>query len=790
MSTRKPLRNILLSIACLAISFSIKSQCIVPSGSLVYHEDFETNNGAWFSGGNANDWAWGTPVKSVITGASIGKKCWIVGGLTGNSYGNGEASWIQSPCFDFSALQYPHIQFDIFWEMERRFDGANLQYSTNNGSSWINVGSSADVGNCLNTNWFNYANITYLAAVSQVKEGWSGNIQTTSGSCQGGFGSGGWVTAQKSMPYLAGKTNVIFRFTFGAGTVCNNFNGFAVDNITVGETPPNNAAFSFTCLPNNTVNFSNTSAYCPQVFDWNFGDANSGINNISNVQNPTHRFSAPGTYDVVFKVSGPFNAPSTITRKVTILDANATIVTPLNCFGNNNGAVTVAVTGTTAPLTYTWNTNPVQTTQTATNLVAGAYNVDVTAPGACAASSLVQLTQPVVLSHVTSVIQPGCKATTGSISIVESGGTVPYTYTWTPMVSTSATASGLAHGDYKIEITDKNLCTDNISINIAAPVIPIVKITSHKDVSCKGGNNGTATATIVAALPGAVSYSWNTNPIQQTATATGLSAGSYTVIMMDINGCTSTDIVIIKEPVLQFSVTTKITGTTCGKANGNILLTTSGGIAPFTYLWAPAVSNNNNSGNINAGNYRVTVTDNGGCAVTIVDMNVINTSTPAIPFLGNDTVICANQPVIVKPGNFATYLWQDNSSLPHFNVTQTGTYTVSVSNTNGCTGKDTINVEVRQDCGDVFFPTSFSPNGDSKNDLFGPLGNVDLISNYKLSIYNRYGELVFTTNNPATKWDGSFKGSKIAVASYVWYANYTFKGVVKRSQYGTVTVIK
>ncbi len=103
---------------------------------------------------------------------------------------------------------------------------------------------------------------------------------------------------------------------------------------------------------------------------------------------------------------------------------------------------------------------------------------------------------------------------------------------------------------------------------------------------------------------------------------------------------------------------------------------------------------------------------------------------------------------------------------------------------------DSIKVEVRQDCGDVFFPSSFTPNGDSRKNQFGPLGSIDLISNYKLSIYNRFGEVIFTTNNSATKWDGSYKGSKIAIASYVWYVNYTFRGVVKRSQYGTVTVIK
>ena len=71
--------------------------------------------------------------------------------------------------------------------------------------------------------------------------------------------------------------------------------------------------------------------------------------------------------------------------------------------------------------------------------------------------------------------------------------------------------------------------------------------------------------------------------------------------------------------------------------------------------------------------------------------------------------------------------------------------------------KDTIIVELKQDGGDIFFPTSFTPNGDSIKDLSGLLGNIDLISNCKLSVYNRYGEVVFTSNNPTKNWDGSNK---------------------------------
>src|SRR5580692_11104398 len=132
--------------ACLA-----DSQCI---NTFPYVQDFEASQGGWNSGGANNDWAWGAPSKSVITGAGSGTKCWISGSLTGDFYKYSEASYVESPCFDFTNLQHPYIQFLIFWESENKYDGTNLQYSLNGGTTWNNLGAYGDAVNCLNANWF------------------------------------------------------------------------------------------------------------------------------------------------------------------------------------------------------------------------------------------------------------------------------------------------------------------------------------------------------------------------------------------------------------------------------------------------------------------------------------------------------------------------------------------------------------------------------------------------------------------------------------------------------------
>ena len=632
-----------LLICIFCFTQKINAQCGTPISVFPYTEGFEATNGGWFTGGNLSDWAWGTPAKTVITGAATGTKCWIVGGLTASSYNDGEASWLQSPCFNFTGLQYPYISFSVFWETERRFDGANLQYSINLGASWTNVGTVSDQVNCLNDNWFNFSPVTYLNGLATVRDGWSGNIQSTAGSCLGGGGSGRWVTAQHTIPNLAGTPNVIFRFAFGAGTQCNAYDGFAVDDIVITEAPPNNALFTYSCLNNTTVNFTNTSPLCP-ASAWNFGDTASGANNTSTFPNPIHVFSAPGTYIITLTVTGPANAPSTTTQTINILGLTTSVISNNNCFADKNGSATVNVIPVTAaPFFYSWNSTPVQTTATATTLAGGTYTVTVNALNSCTTTATVVITEPAVLSHTINIIQPGCAVATGTATITESGGTAPYTYSWFPSGGNGPTANGLAPGNYVVTVTDSKLCKEDIPVVIANATLPNISITNKKDASCFGLSDGRVTASASGGNTPYV-YSWNTIPVQNTATAINLAAGNYTVSVTDNNGCLATTSVVITEP-----------------ASGS--------------------------------------------------------------------------------------------------------------------------------CGEVYFPNAFTPDGNTVNDDFGPLGNVAAISNYLLLIYNRYGELIFYTRDPFKRWDGYYKG-KQNTGSYVWSATFIYKGQIKREEQGSVTIIR
>ena len=207
------------------------SQCVT---TYPYVEGFEAAP-SWTAAGANSDWAWGTPAHPTINTAGGGIRSWCIGGLTGNFYALSQQATLSSPCFNFSTLNYPWISLKIFWECERQWDGMVLQSSINNGVSWQNVGAFGDPNDCNTANWYNYGNITWLTSLpAGTRHGWTGRVGATAGSCTGGFGSGlsgGWLTAKHCLVGLANQPNVKFRFIFGSGTTCNNYDGIAIDDI-------------------------------------------------------------------------------------------------------------------------------------------------------------------------------------------------------------------------------------------------------------------------------------------------------------------------------------------------------------------------------------------------------------------------------------------------------------------------------------------------------------------------------------------------------------------------------
>ncbi|OXA75014.1 T9SS type B sorting domain-containing protein [Flavobacterium frigidimaris] len=392
-----------------------------------------------------------------------------------------------------------------------------------------------------------------------------------------------------------------------------------------------------------------------------------------------------------------------ITEPQLVLTAAIDTKTDVNCKGDATGSATASATGGTVGYTYSWNTNPVQNSATATNLIAGTYIVTVTDSKGCTDTESVVISQPTnpLTAAINTTTDVNCKGdATGSATASATGGTVGYTYSWnTNPVQNSATATNLIAGTYIVTVTDSKGCTDTETVVIAEPANPLIaSVTTKKDVNCKGDATGSATA---SATGGTVSYtySWNTNPVQNSATATNLTSGTYIVTVTDSKGCTDTETVVIAEPANALTATTSQTNVGCGgAATGTATVTASGGTPNYTYLWSPSGGTAATANGLVAGTYTVKITDSKQCTVTktvtILDGDSVKPIIDPLPV--TSTINCPAEPI------FAQATATDNngtvSSLTYVDSTTPGNCTGAYTKTRTWTAKDA--------CGNVSLPIS------------------------------------------------------------------------------------
>jgi len=374
-----------------------------------------------------------------------------------------------------------------------------------------------------------------------------------------------------------------------------------------------------------------------------------------------------------------------------------TVQTDVLCFGGTNGTATVQPAGN---YTYSWNTVPVQTTQTATGLSAAGYTVTVTPPLGCPAQANVTILEPPALALSSSVVNSSnCGSSNGSASITVTGGTPSYTYQWAPSGGISSSASNITGGAYTVTTTDQNGCTLTTLLNVPFDGMT-AGITASQDISCFGGSDGNATVGVTVGS-GNYLFQWYDNTFNPIAGATSSTisnqpAGTYQVIVTDLQGCGDTVSVTLTEPAAAVTAIVTPVITSCGGNNGSISVSPSGGTAPYTYLWSNA-STTDTIFNLAAGNYTVTVTDDNGCTLTGAD-SVKSSAVPIINlgtikdvtcFGGNDGSASVN-----PSGGIAPYTvnWSNGSTGNAVNNFAAGIYVVTVEDFTGCTVTESFTV--------------------------------------------------------------------------------------------------
>lgn len=443
-------------------------------------------------------------------------------------------------------------------------------------------------------------------------------------------------------------------------TSCNACNGVITVNASGGVGP-------YTYLWSNSSTGSSVSGLCAGVYSVSVIDATG----------------CSSTFSIGVPASGGPTASGLTSTNVT-------------CFGANDGTASVTPTGGILPYTYLWIPGG-QTTSSISALTAGTYFVQIADSAGCILTDSIQVTGPSQIIANQTITNTDCGFCTGQITLNPAGGVGPYTYLWSPGGQTTPTISGLCAGLYTVTITDATGCSQNVVVPISNPNSTIVMNTTGSNMQCFGMCNGQAVVTVTGGT-GPFSYQWSTGSLIDTAN--NLCPGTYIVQVTDASGCVSSGLVNITEPTQLGASFPFTTAEMCaGACDGSIMALASGGTLPYTYAWNPTAQSTQTATNLCSGGYTCTITDANGCQTTTNDTIV----SPNVLVLGAPNVadaLCNNSPdgsidITVSGGATPyTFVWTGPGAFTAVSEDVTGivsgSYTVLITDNNGCSTLDTI----------------------------------------------------------------------------------------------------
>lgn len=367
-----------------------------------------------------------------------------------------------------------------------------------------------------------------------------------------------------------------------------------------------------------------------------------------------------------------------------------------SCAGLSDGSATVSIVGGTAPYAILWSDG--QTGTTATGLSAGQDSVVVTDSQGFSAVEYFTISEPAAIT-ATSVANDATDPVTsdGSIQLTIAGGTQPYSVSW----NTGATGNPLSNllpGSYTATITDNNNCQESTSATVGVKAPPIIAAVTVGDVSCFGGNDGTASLAVSGGVP-PYSIAWSTG--QTTVSSiSGLTAGSGSVTITDAEGTIFVESFTISQPQPLQTTATITASSDMTTADGSIALAVSGGTAPYSITWSNGGSGTPLTGLL-PGTYSAYVVDAAGCTDTV--SATVNFFVPAlIASVSTTDATCADatdgSATVSVSGGLAPYsiLWQHGQTSTTAVGLSAGASSVSVTDAQGTTIVESFTVSAPQ----------------------------------------------------------------------------------------------
>jgi gliding motility-associated-like protein len=567
-----------------------------------------------------------------------------------------------------------------------------------------------------------------------------------------------------------------------------------------------------------------------------FGDKGvATITNLGGVSNPQFAWTRSGTPGLILSTSNVLTADPGIylvkitygsgCTKDTSITFNAPVKPVINtvltnnvtCFGGSDGRA--AISNSPSIVSQQWSNGTNQ--PFALGLVAGGYWVIGTDNNGCKTDTfkfIIGQSPKLMLDEAfTDAVNPTCFGSTdGSIEVQAIGGTVTtisYRYTWiNPAGPTTKKITGLGAGSYIVQVTDQNNCEhrDTIVLNQPNELVAAIDRIKTVDLDCNNVIDGRIAISTTGGNPGIKTVAWQAGVQSVSGIAFGLGPGTYCAMVSDNFGCRDTicytlsapeklsGMVALGDPIQCFG------GSTCIKIDN----VTGGTGNKYTFQINNQVRYPIDSCvTIAAGSYLINIIDSAGCSIsTLVDIpqpNPVSINVgPDLEFSLGATPLIINA-TTSQPTVLTSLVWTpmdnidcitDNCQSISAAPVVTTTYTLLVTDVNGCTGQDELTIKVN-DARNVFFANAFSPNRDGYNDYFQVITGlgVDMIMTF--DIYDRWGNQVFTKENylpdpvGTDGWDGSMGGKRLDPGVYVYTATVRFvDGKIFRYK-GSVTLI-
>ena len=535
--------------------------------------------------------------------------------------------------------------------------------------------------------------------------------------------------------------------------------------------------------------------------------------------NPLMGLSA-GTYTVTQHDGNGCN--STATAIITDTPASFSYTaTPVSCPGGSDGTATANVSPATGVITYQWSTGA--NTQTVTGLPAGTHWCFASNATGCSDTIYVTITEiPAMILATVNVVDANCYTfANGQATINVTQGTAPYSYDWDISSSLAATALDLPAGLNTCTVTDANGCIQTISLTINQPNPLDITFLTQDTMIC-------SESTIVLSATGAggstaYTFSWTENGIPigngSSITVDPLNTETvYCVTLSELCGSpTTTECMTITFPQDIIAIIAPVDNQICTPGNFEMHNVSTNGqdIASTAYLFSNGDSFNlPNQDTLfhtiaQPGDYdlSVVITSIHGCIyngffddlLTVTPMPSANFTISKNPITWFETTVQTND---ISSGNIVQYDWSSPGSTQ---ITSNGssaiisypegvmaTYPImlTVTTVDGCSDSITIDIEVVSDV--IFYaPTAFTPDDDEHNQVWSfYIEGIDA-ENFHLAIYNRWGEIIWETNDPKGYWDGYYNGVKVQPGTYIWKAWYKDKDTDgKTNKTGMIHVIR